>query len=515
VAEATAAFATKNVVLVTGAVGGEALTLAAVPSGKTLYVGNTLTLAAAPTATGAIVALGKVGFSADANLASIVATAPADGKLVIAQATLTNSAAVNVTLPAAVAVKAINAGSGAAKLTIAGATNLTVAGDLTGDLALTAAVTAVTIGGGTGNIEFNTGTPAFASSASTFGNTGTTTFKEAAGSTSVPLTFAGPVAFEGDFTRTTGGAYSFGGDVTVTSTKALTLGGTDTVTLAATKSIKVGTSAVLTAGVDAVLTPVTGATLTAATNKLTLGAANLTLTSGALTVATGATLTLDKVLTVAAGAELVATGDVTVTASTGGLVLTGAAGSGGAKLSGAGNVTAGATEITGIWQAVDGTGSATITIEASSAVASSITASDSNVVLTAGTGGTITQTAESGNKLTIAADTTIDLGGTAAAVGSLVLTGDGTNPGEIELAHASSSIVKTGNTVGASAFGSAAKIGAKTFAAGTSGSADIYTTADNGAGKLAQILGGTTDYGLKGGNASNTITIDSTQEVTT
>ncbi|MDR0684948.1 MAG: hypothetical protein LBF83_07450 [Spirochaetaceae bacterium] len=71
--------------------------------------------------------------------------------------------------------------------------------------------------------------------------------------------------------------------------------------------------------------------------------------SGSLAIAASETLT------VAAGAELVADGDVTI-GSGGSLVLTGAAGSGGAKLSGAGEVALGYGKITGgasgAWQAV-------------------------------------------------------------------------------------------------------------------------------------------------------------------
>jgi hypothetical protein len=73
-----------------------------------------------------------------------------------------------------------------------------------GKLELLAAVTKVVIGEGNGNIEFNTGAPAFATAASSFGNTGTTTFKDAAGAV-IAVTFNGPVALEDDLTLTSPG----------------------------------------------------------------------------------------------------------------------------------------------------------------------------------------------------------------------------------------------------------------------------------------------------------------------
>jgi hypothetical protein len=113
--------------------------------------------------------------------------------------------------------------------------------------------------------------------------------------------------------------------------------------------------------------------------------------------------------------------------------------------------------------------------------------------------------------LTIAAATTVNLAGAAAAVGQLILTGAASNPAEVKLVDAATSIIKTGNTAGASAFTTAAKIGGKTFATGSN--AAIYTTGNAVAGKLAKILGGTANYGLKGGDADNTIVIDGSQDV--
>jgi hypothetical protein len=249
-------------------------------------------------------------------------------------------------------------------------------------------------------------------------------------------------------------------------------------------------------------------------------AAGATITAASATglkaSAAGATITQnageDNTLTIA-------TGTAVDLGTTGSLVLTGVAGTDGAKLAvtNTGSLKAGATTITGAWQAVDtGADADTVTIAATSADTSSITASATTVAFTASTGGTITQGAVSSNTLTIGADTTIDLGGTAAeALGQLILTGHASTPGEIELTHATTSIVKTGLEAGTGAFTTAAKIGTKAFAAGTGGAAVITTDANGGTGKFATLTAGTAGHGLKGGDASNTVTIDSTQEVST
>jgi hypothetical protein len=98
----------------------------------------------------------------------------------------------------------------------AGADSVTLARlDGSGTLELShAALSAVSIGGGTGNAAVNvTGAaPDFTSGAS-FGNTGLTTFDNAVTVSSGTITFAGPVDFDDALTFTVGGA-SFGGDAT-------------------------------------------------------------------------------------------------------------------------------------------------------------------------------------------------------------------------------------------------------------------------------------------------------------
>jgi hypothetical protein len=123
-----------------------------------------------------------------------------------------------------------------------------------------------------------------------------------------------------------------------------------------------------------------------------------------------------------------------------GLVLTGD-GSNGAKLTGTGKVVAAQTEIvggTGGWTAVGA--SSTVTIAATDANASSITAA-TNGVLTAGATATITQLAGANNNLTIAAGTTIALGNNEEAkLGEIVLTGASSNPGMLTLTDNTSTI---------------------------------------------------------------------------
>ena len=131
--------------------------------------------------------------------------------------------------------------------------------------------------------------------------------------------------------------------------------------------------------------------------------------------------------------------------TSGSLILTGAS-SNGAQLAATGKLTAGATEITGVWQAVDsGSNSDTITIAATGTEASSITASAATVVFTAvdSGSGVITQAAVANNALTIAAATTVALGGDGTEVGKIVLKGDATNPGKLTFENSGSSDVGT------------------------------------------------------------------------
>ena len=372
-----------------------------------------------------------------------------------------------------------------------------------GKLSLTGAVTAVTISGGTGNIEFNTGTPAFASTASSFGNTGLTTFKADAGSNNVALTFAGPVAFEGDFTRTTGGAYSFGGDVTITSTKKITLGGTDTVTLAEGKSIKVGTDTVLTAGAaNVVLTPVSGAVLTATAAgggspaKIAASTQNITVTSGTLAVS-GELESTDKNITIATGA--------TLSIASGGKVTTkGDAGSGavvlgdstnGVTLTGAGSWTAGGADV-----ALSQTATDAAAIGASGAA--TLTASGTPAI-------NVLAGSSADNVLTLGAGVTINVAGTSAGkVGAVVLTGNA-KAGTLKLVDSTSKVI-TGNegttnyTTGVKQTG---------VAAVTTLDTTVKVTGD-GSNHIVSITGAGTGNGTIAAPSDNNISIDGNTSTT-
>jgi hypothetical protein len=385
-----------------------------------------------------------------------------------------------------------------------------------GKLVLPAAAVTFTATAGGGNISY-----AAAPASVTLRSTTCLTYVgnlSVAGAVSVtgPLTVDG----EADFgeTVTLYSTASFGGDVTVTATKVLTLSA-NAVTLAATKSIKVGTDIVLTAGAaDVVLTPDGASTLTPASKELTLGAQNLALTSGALTVATGSTLVLSKVLTVAAGAELAVAGDVTVTVSVGGLTLTGSAVTDGAKLTGAGKVTAVAASIvggTGGWQAVgEGT---TITLTATGANAVSITGTGATPKLVGGTGGVISTGSNSTYSaltvqlleidLTTAGSIVIPHNSTASTI---VLKGGTATLGKLTLDSAQITTVGTSHYVKIHRNGDAnGKAGVTTDKSGV-----VTGAGDNAGVKAGSIAGGTTvsdnDMTITGLQASYDVTLDNT-----
>jgi hypothetical protein len=224
----------------------------------------------------------------------------------------------------------------------------------------------------------------------------------------------------------------------------------------------------------------------------------------------------------------------------GGLVLTFHANTP-AKLTGGGKLIVGATEIIGGaegWQA--STASVNIAITAGITTdpnpkpnETTIAGSATSGVLTAGAGATITQREFAGNKLIIAANTTIALGGAAGAggspaaevKGSLILIGDKDNPGEISLVDAgtpTSFVMTVGTATSNTAFGTATRIGGKEFQVthpnDTVKRAHIYTT-DSGGGpglflQMDNKTTGTAGAGLKGGNnAENTITINALAQV--
>jgi hypothetical protein len=229
--------------------------------------------------------------------------------------------------------------------------------------------------------------------------------------------------------------------------------------------------------------------------------------AGTLNVVNSGTVMLTSGNTNANGAKLALAGGTDNTVDNGR----------GGKLTGDGKVVAGATEIVGGkggWQAVGANSSIAIEAGATANAKTAIITATSGGVLTAGVGAIITQTAKEGNLLTVAENTEIVLGGgsNGTAVGKLILVG-GTNAGEIKLAGAGTSIVSTGATQN-TPLSNASKIGGNTFQEGSGGKASVYTTTGDSAGKFAKLLGGAAGNGLKGGDASNTITIDASQGVT-
>jgi hypothetical protein len=151
--------------------------------------------------------------------------------------------------------------------------------------------------------------------------------------------------------------------------------------------------------------------------------------TGNVTVGTTGTINVSGTgsLTIAVDKTLTNNGTVALT-NNGSLVLAGGAASTsniGAKLTGAGTLTAGATIITGNWQAVMSVYalSKTITIKATGDTTAEIKGTDSNVSFKAlAAGASITQLTGAGNNLTIGVDTEINLAGSGTAkTGEIVL----------------------------------------------------------------------------------------------
>jgi hypothetical protein len=131
-------------------------------------------------------------------------------------------------------------------------------------------------------------------------------------------------------------------------------------------------------------------------------------------------------------------------------------------------------------------------------------------------GATITQGAAAGNNLIIGTATIIDLAGTTTgAVGKLIVTGHGTpaNVGKVTLTATTSTIQVGATFTSSAAFAAAARIGGKTFSTGTT--MGYYTNNTGATGKFMGLKGSAANSIFLGGNATNTIEIDSTQDVTT
>ena len=472
-----------------------------IPGGLTVYVYGTLTVDADSVApTGTVKAIGTVSVAAD-NSAALAGTT-----VDITGATLTNSAAAEVTLPATVAVKGIKAGT--AKLTIADTTTSLTVGTLTGDVAVTGDVTFVVIGGGAGNIEFS-GEPAFVTTASSFGNTGTTTFAEDV-SAAIGITFDGPVVFKGDLTLTAVPA-TFKGVAYFVDEKSLkTTAAASVVTLGPGAALAVdGYQAVwgfILANYsddDVTLTPSATATSLkfvkgsnakgrSITQSSTSTGAHSIEVDGEATLVAGSTYTVSSAsssagtLTVADGATLTVGDGLqsgadgysdTATDVSAKIVLTGAAGTDGASLAGTGKVVAGGTEIVGGWQAVGADTSATI--EADTITGSALTGVASG-------SGTITVAA--GETLTIAANTTINVATSGTIKLAKPTTASSTNDGAI--LNLSATTAKIDGLTGGSSNQTltTTNIANATYTVG-SNTGDVAGGGESGAGK-AYITGG-------------------------
>jgi hypothetical protein len=448
-----------------GVVGIENLTLASglvIPSDLKVFVYGTLDVkgtADVPTGgygNGGISAIGTVLITADNTAAMSVST-----NVDVSNATITygGTSTVAITLPATLSSPTFKVTGNGGVLKVVGTTNVTA--NVTannGFVEFAGTVTQATITGG-GNVRFKDGTTA----------TGFTT----AGSSIT----ASIIEFTNGLSTATSAPLTLSGAVYIPDTKAITFGHADgTLTLTKGSAIYAGTpggtgtAKVLEATEEALLTPTATAALTAAVSakKLTLGTAALTLTSGELTVE--------------AGAELALSTDLTVTAANATLVLTGAASTDGAKLTGAGKVVLGNANIIGSddgWQAVgEGT---TITLTATGANAVSITGTGTTPKLVGGTGGVISTGSNS----------------TYSAVTVQLLEIDLTTAGSIVIPYNStaSTIVLKGGAVGKLTLNSAKN----TVSVSSTHYANIHKTAETA--KLADVAG--TGIVVKGSADSN------------
>jgi hypothetical protein len=345
------------------------------------------------------------------------------------------------------------------------------------------------------------------------------------------LKVAGDVAFGGDLTLTgkgveLSGVATFAPGAVVTMTAA-----TSTITLVQDtgSGIAVGEgrfpyNAIFSnesADTDAKLTPEAGTTLTFGANRtLTQNAASsghsIEIT-GKLGMPSGATYVVASEASNVGTLKVKTTGDDVLTLGAGvlgnsetaddlssSLVLTGATGTDGALLKGAGKVVAGDTEIVGGtsgWQAVGADTSIAIT-------AGAITGTGTDATLKAqgtDTDAVITQLAVEGNNLVIAANTIIDLSYNSGKVGSIELTQSATVPGKVTLTDATSVILVKGGTKGDALTEAAGdfvtttandKLVCSTIAAGTGVAVYKVSSETN----LHSVTGGTGISTVSGGN---------------
>jgi hypothetical protein len=202
------------------------------------------------------------------------------------------------------------------------------------------------------------------------------------------------------------------------------------------------------------------------------------------------TIPAAKNLVIGAGKTFTYDGLVTI-AATGNLVLATTSSTSFGKIAGKGSIVAGATTITGAWEAVGATADpGTLTI-LSAATGATITAdgTDATGLKASAAGGTITQNVVASNALTIGAGTVITLGGTTTApLGAILLKSDATNPAKLTLAATSSVLAGAGTGGTALGVASTVTMGGKTIVKGGTLAKEDFEV---DAGGLLIKLGGT------------------------
>jgi hypothetical protein len=270
--------------------------------------------------------------------------------------------------------------------------------------------------------------------------------------------------------------------------------------IAADATLEALTSLTVNGTLEAEAATLAAATAITVNGTLTVGdAAPL----GDVTVGAGGTLNVpdSASLTIVAGKKLANAGTVAL-AGTGELVLTTAATQAsadtGAKITGAGKLTAAALEITGEWQAIvtsaDAEQSVTIAgVTGGQATITGTADSSGKTELKGGAGGRITQKAgTTSNKLTLTT-VTIDV----SANGEVVLKGAGTNGASLVLVDATA-IIKAEGTTGGSAVDHSkiTSIGGVLIANITIATNVVVTTPANPGGLLESVVGASSNNNL-------------------
>ena len=289
----------------------------------------------------------------------------------------------------------------------------------------------------------------------------------------------------------------------VSATKTLVITTSSTAETETTLSVPAGLALTTSDDLDTVTTLTVNGTAVfsgaaAPSGNVTVNGTVIVPTSGSLTIDTGKTLNI-------------AQGGIVALMGTGSVVLTPAqATTGGAKITGAGKLTAQDTEISGGeggWTAnSSGTSGKPITTIASTATPgqATITGTDDTdkAVLTGGAGATITQKAgTTDNKLTLTT-VTIDL----SAAGNLTLKGDATNGASVVLV-AATAIIKGTGTAGAVTTNNITAIGSVTVTGNLTVGANVVFSDDATGHVFETIKGAASDNAI---TAKVDLTLDKT-----